>query len=179
VSSPVFWRGQANVADLLRLSQRFLGAYKANTLFAGYARQVGVLQVDAIQADARLVQFVETQFAGAVGSPSARMLVASAVKEEALTPEDVLKILDEASQLRAHSREIEEKSHSLELATAELRQANEPLKSLDHLKDDFMSSVTHELRTPLTSIHQRPDREPLWRPPVAGIDPQCWRLLRV
>ncbi|MFZ4626501.1 MAG: sensor histidine kinase, partial [Rhodoferax sp.] len=30
--------------------------------------------------------------------------------------------------------------------------ANEQLKSLDRLKDDFMSSVTHELRTPLTSI---------------------------
>ncbi len=29
---------------------------------------------------------------------------------------------------------------------------NEGLKELDHLKDDFMSSVTHELRTPLTSI---------------------------
>ena len=37
-------------------------------------------------------------------------------------------------------------------ASAELRTANEQLKSLDRLKDDFMSSVTHELRTPLTSI---------------------------
>jgi hypothetical protein len=33
-----------------------------------------------------------------------------------------------------------------------LRSANERLKELDRLKDDFMSSVTHELRTPLTSI---------------------------
>ena len=66
--------------------------------------------------------------------------------------QDVLRMLDEASQLRAHSRELEEKSESLERATAELRQANEQLKSLDRLKDDFMSSVTHELRTPLTSI---------------------------
>jgi len=64
----------------------------------------------------------------------------------------VLRILDETSQLRAHSRELEEKSSSLERATTELRQANEQLKSLDRLKDDFMSSVTHELRTPLTSI---------------------------
>ena len=36
--------------------------------------------------------------------------------------------------------------------TQELKLANEQLKSLDRLKDDFMSSVTHELRTPLTSI---------------------------
>jgi len=59
--------------------------------------------------------------------------------------DDVLRILDEASQLRAYSQ-------ALEKATAELRAANEQLKSLDRLKDDFMSSVTHELRTPLTSI---------------------------
>ena len=151
-SSPVFWRGKAKVADLLRLCERYLGAEKARSLFESYAARAGVPQVDAIRADARLVQFVETQLAGAVGSASARLLVASAVEEEALSAEDVLRMLDEASQLRAHSRELEEKSDSLERATAELRQANEQLKSLDRLKDDFMSSVTHELRTPLTSI---------------------------
>ncbi len=151
-SSPIFWRGQAKVPDLLRLCERFLGLDKARNLFESYAAQAGAAQVDAIRADARLVHFVETQLAGAVGSASARLLVASAVEEEALTAEDVLRMLDEASQLRAHSRELEEKSDSLERATAELRQANEQLKSLDRLKDDFMSSVTHELRTPLTSI---------------------------
>ncbi|MDO8418700.1 MAG: HAMP domain-containing sensor histidine kinase, partial [Rubrivivax sp.] len=67
------------------------------------------------------------------------------VQEEALGMDDVLRILDEASQLRAYSK-------ALEQATAELRAANERLESVDRLKDDFMSSVTHELRTPLTSI---------------------------
>jgi Na+/proline symporter/nitrogen-specific signal transduction histidine kinase len=151
-SSPVFWRGQANVPDLLRLCERFMGAAKARALFASYAQRVGVHEVESIRPDARLVQFVETQLAGAVGSASARVLVASVAEEEVLTPEDVLRILDEASQIRAYSRELEDKSRSLEQATAELRQANEQLKSLDRLKDDFMSSVTHELRTPLTSI---------------------------
>jgi signal transduction histidine kinase len=151
-SSPVFWRGQANVPDLLRLCERFMGTVKARALFASYARRVGVHEVDDIRPDARLVQFVETQLAGAVGSASARVLVASVAEEEVLTPEDVLRILDETSQVRAYSRELEDKSRSLEQATAELRQANEQLKSLDRLKDDFMSSVTHELRTPLTSI---------------------------
>ena len=79
-------------------------------------------------------------------------MVASVVEEEALALDDVMRILDEASQLRAYSHALEDKSKSLERATAELRSANEQLKSLDRLKDDFMSSVTHELRTPLTSI---------------------------
>ena len=151
-SSPVFWRGRASVPDLLRLCERFLGASKARMLFESYSRQAGVARIGELLPDARLVQFVETQLAGAVGSASARVLVASVAEEEVLTPDDVLRILDEASQVRAYSRELEEKSQSLQQATAELRQANEQLKSLDRLKDDFMSSVTHELRTPLTSI---------------------------
>jgi signal transduction histidine kinase len=101
--------------------------------------------VKQIEPDAQLVQFVETQLAGAIGSASARVMVASVVQEEALGMDDVLRILDEASQLRAYSQ-------ALERATAELRAANERLEGLDRLKDDFMSSVTHELRTPLTSI---------------------------
>jgi signal transduction histidine kinase len=79
-------------------------------------------------------------------------MVASVAEEDTLDLDDVMRILDEASQLRAYSRELEEKSQSLQRATAELRAANEQLKSLDRLKDDFVSSVSHELRTPLTSI---------------------------
>ena len=61
-------------------------------------------------------------------------------------------ILDEASQVRAYSRALEGQSRELERTTAELRAANEQLRELDRLKDDFVSTVTHELRTPLTSI---------------------------
>jgi Na+/proline symporter/nitrogen-specific signal transduction histidine kinase len=151
-AGPVFWRGRAQVRELLPLASRFLGAPRANQLFGEFARQRGVATIEQIPADAQLVQFVETQLAGAIGSASARVMVAAAVEEEALGLDDVMRILDEASQLRAYSHQLEDKSRSLEQATAELRAANEQLKSLDRLKDDFMSSVTHELRTPLTSI---------------------------
>jgi Na+/proline symporter/nitrogen-specific signal transduction histidine kinase len=130
-SHPVFWQGQAKVTDLLHLSGRFLGIERAERLFAAYAQQAGVHDIGQIPADAKLVHFVETQLTGAIGSASARVMVASVVEEEALELDDVMRILEEASELRI---------------------ALEQLKSLDHLKDDFMSSVTHELRTPLTSI---------------------------
>ncbi|MBJ6611889.1 MAG: histidine kinase [Candidatus Thiothrix moscowensis] len=149
---PVFWQGQAKVTDLLHLTERFLGREKAQNLFSNYARQVGVHDIGQIPADAKLVHFVETQLTGAIGSASARVMVASVVEEEVLELDDVMRILEEASQLRAYSQALEEKSHSLQLATDELRAANDKLKSLDRLKDEFMSSVTHELRTPLTSI---------------------------
>ncbi len=37
-------------------------------------------------------------------------------------------------------------------ATANLQVANDKLKELDHLKDDFVSVASHELRTPMTAI---------------------------
>lgn len=150
--SPVFWRGRTRLQDLQQLCTRFLGVTRTQGLLDEHARIQGLTTGQPIEPDARLVQRVETQLATVVGSASARVLVASVAQEETLSTSDVLSILDEASQLRTYSRELEVKSRSLQVATDELRMANEQLKSLDRLKDDFMSSVTHELRTPLTSI---------------------------
>lgn len=145
VEAAHFWRGRARVDDLLQLLARFVGRDAAERLFAEHARRAGVARIADLQADARLVEWVETQLGGAIGSASARAMVASVVEEETLAPDDVLRVVEEASRLRAHSQELER-------LAAELRAANERLESLDRLKDDFMSSVTHELRTPLTSI---------------------------
>lgn len=147
-----FWRGGAEVSDLLPLVARFLGNRRAAEAFADYARMRGAARVEDLKADAGLVHFAETLLAGAIGSASARVMVSSVAQEEPLGLDEVMNILDEASQVRAYSHQLEEKSRALEAATQELREANEQLKELDRLKDDFMSSVTHELRTPLTSI---------------------------
>ena len=147
-----FWRGSAQIGDLLPLIGRFIGPERARNAFADYARSRGAASVEVLPADAGLVHFAETTLAGAIGSASARVMVSSVVKEEPLGLDEVMNILDEASQVRAYSKRLEQKSRELEAATAELRSANERLKELDRLKDDFMSSVTHELRTPLTSI---------------------------
>src|SRR5471030_276823 len=148
-----FWRGTASVPDLYNLLARFLGSTAADNAFGAYANTKGLRWPDeGMIADAELVHYVEVQLAGAIGGASARVMVASVVKEEALNIDEVREILDEASQVVVYSHRLEQKSRELEAATAELREANERLKELDHLKDDFVSTVTHELRTPLTSI---------------------------
>src|SRR5436190_16770423 len=148
-----FWRGTASAPELYSLLARFLGVPAADEAFRAYAAARGRRWPDdAPEADAELVHFVEVQLAGAIGAASARVMVASVAKEEALTIEELREVLDEASQVVVYSHRLEQKSRELETATAELRAANERLKELDRLKDDFVSTVTHELRRPLTSI---------------------------
>ena len=172
-----FWRGTASAPDLYNLLARFFGVARADSAFAEYASARGLgWPDDRLVADAELVHYVEVQLAGAIGAASARVMVASVVKEEALTIDEVREILDEASQVVVYSHRLEQKSRELEAATAELREANERLKELDRLKDDFVSTVTHELRTPLTSIRafteillDDPDVEPAQRTKFLGI----------
>jgi signal transduction histidine kinase len=146
------WHGRASAAELVPVVGRFLGPERAREVFHAWARKRGFGALEELPPGADVVQFAESQLAGAIGGASARVIVASVVEEEPPGLAEVMDILDEASQVRAYSRRLEGKSRELEAATAELRAANARLQELDRLKDEFMSTVTHELRTPLTSI---------------------------
>ncbi|HEY3178225.1 MAG TPA: ATP-binding protein [Casimicrobiaceae bacterium] len=146
------WRGSTSLDELRMLARRFLGPARADEAFARYAVSRGAPDASALEPDAELVQFVESLLVGTIGAASARVMVATAVREEPLGIDEVMSILDETSQLIVSSRMIEEKSRELETVSAELRAANERLKELDRLKDEFLSAVTHEIRTPLASI---------------------------
>ena len=147
-----FWRGTATVGELQTLLERFVGPDRARQSLASYAAGTGIDISAGSDADADLVHHVETLLSGAVGSASARFMVASVVDEDPLAVSEVMDILDETSQVLAYSRALEQKSRELEAATERLQEANARLQELDRLKDDFVSTMSHELRTPLTSI---------------------------
>ena len=149
--SSIVWKGTAYQEDVKALIGRFLGLERTNRLFSRFMKEN---YIDALpqQADFRVVNYAENLLAGVVGSASARMLVASVVKEEEISLAEVLDILQESQQIKILNQELEKKSMALIEAGERLKKANQELVKLDRLKDQFISMVTHEMRTPITSI---------------------------
>jgi len=145
-------RATASVDDIRALLQRFLGWRRTQRVLEAYAERYDRSLADVDQADQTLIRHAEKAMAGAVGAASAQVAVSSVVQEAPLRLREVLSVLDEAQQVLAYSRELERKQTELEATTRDLQEANEKLKQVDRLKDDFVSTVTHELRTPLTAI---------------------------
>jgi Na+/proline symporter/nitrogen-specific signal transduction histidine kinase len=141
----LMWRGTALIPDLTSLLERFLGKERTEEALGQYAIIHNIDWSRSHKADPGFVTHVEKLLAGAIGSASARVMVASVVKEEPLGLHEVMNILDETRQVIIYSQELEK-------VTAGLKTANEQLKQLDRLKDEFISTVSHELRSPLTSI---------------------------
>jgi PAS domain S-box-containing protein len=126
------WRGRARVGDLLPLIGRFIGPERARDAFLDFAQRRGLASIDELQATPEFVHYAETLLAGTIGSASARVMVASVTKEEQLGFDDVMDILDEASQARAYSRQLEEKSRELEEMTAEALRERANLLDITH-----------------------------------------------
>ncbi len=162
-SSP--WAAETPVAAVRGLLGRFIGEERADRALALRAEELGAdITRDDTVADPELLAFAEKLLAGTTGAASARVALASVASEHTLGVGEVVELLDETSRVLAASRELEEKSRLLEVASAELRQVNDRLQELDRRKDEFLSTMAHELRTPLTAIrafaeilHDNPD----------------------
>jgi Na+/proline symporter/nitrogen-specific signal transduction histidine kinase len=142
----------ASLYDIQILVTRFLGKERATELLANYALNNNFKLDNIKNIDADFINHIENVLAGAIGAASARILLTSIVKEDPISLEEVMGILDQTQEIMQYSKALEKKSKELELTTEELKTANERLKELDYLKDDFITTVTHELRTPITSI---------------------------
>jgi len=145
------WRGEAFVSDIKNILIKFLGKKRTeralNLFFLKYQ-----LPKNIQRADARLINFSEKLLTGIIGNSSAKILIASVVKEDEISLIEVLKILEESKEAMARNKVLREKSKELTSLANKLRYANEELRSNDQQKDEFLNTVAHELKTPITGI---------------------------
>lgn len=152
IDQSIGWKGNAKMGEVRQLLDTFLGRNMARRAIRSFEKKHQVSLEDEAPATATLVNFAEQVLGSAMGSASARVLIATSLHEEEITLQEVYDILRESQQLMSVNKALVEKSEALKTATQALQQANQQLTTLDERKDDFISTVTHEMRTPLTAI---------------------------
>ncbi|MEM1002071.1 MAG: histidine kinase dimerization/phospho-acceptor domain-containing protein, partial [Bacteroidota bacterium] len=145
------WKGEAYVTEIKRVLSKFLGTERTDRALSLFFRKYD-LPMDTQMADARLINFSEKLLTGSIGSASAKILIASVVKEERVSLIEVLKMLEESKETIARNKLLKEKSEELTALTTQLRDANQELIDKDKQKDEFLDTVAHELKTPITGI---------------------------
>lgn len=144
-------RGAAEAEDLLVMSQRILGAEKAQSLFQAEAAGQGKIGFLPDTTPAFLAR-LERELAGSVGAATSHAMVGQIVGRSSVSVEDLMAVADETAQMMEHSSQLEAKSTEISRTARQLRDANEKLTEISVQKDAFLSQVSHELRTPMTSI---------------------------
>ncbi len=145
------WKGEAYVADIKRLLNRFLGEQPTDRALQIFNKKYNISETEE-RADARLINFSEKLLTGSIGSASAKILLSSVSKETPISLVEVLNILEESKETKASNKLLIEKSEELSAMARQLKAANEELRIQDKLKDEFLDTVAHELKTPITSI---------------------------
>ena len=149
--SAFVWKGEAYVSDIKNVLVRFLGDERATRALKIFFMKYK-LPSDTQLGDARLINFSEKLLTGSIGSASAKILIASVVKEEQISLVEVLKILEESKENIVNNKVLLEKSNELSQLSSKLKDANKELISKDKQKDEFLDTVAHELKTPITGI---------------------------
>lgn len=146
------WKGEANYSDIKNVLVKFLGEQRTKRAINIFKKRNNIEEKELI-VNAKFIDFSEKLLTGAVGTSSARILIGKVSKEQPVSLNEVLHILEENKETTALNKALKEKSLDLEKMTQKLSKANETLLLQDKQKDDFLDTVAHELKTPITSMH--------------------------
>lgn len=146
------WKGEANYADIKNVLIKFLGEQRTKRAINIFKKRNNI-EGNELTVNAKFIDFSEKLLTGAVGTSSARILIGKVSKEQPVSLNEVLHILEENKETTALNKALKENSLALEKITEKLSKANETLLLQDKQKDDFLDTVAHELKTPITSMH--------------------------
>ncbi len=99
-------KSNATIDDLKALSERFMGPEKADAVFMIYETRYGEKLSPGRHASPNLLKFIEKQLASAIGSSTAKVVLDSTIKGRDMHLEDVVSIVDEASQVMQFNRDL-------------------------------------------------------------------------
>jgi signal transduction histidine kinase len=145
------WKGTAYVSDIEKVLQRFLGEERTKRALSIFNLKYNI-DKNVTTADPRFIKFAENLLTGHIGTASAKILIASVVKEDEISLPEVLRILEESKENIIINKKLTDTSNELQKISEQLKVANEELVKKDIQKDEFLDTVTHELRTPITAI---------------------------
>jgi Na+/proline symporter/signal transduction histidine kinase/CheY-like chemotaxis protein len=100
------WEGEVLTSDLQALVDRFMGEERAEALFRNYERRNAIRLSPHRPASAHLTKYIERQLASVIGSSTARVVLESTLSGRDMQIEDVVSIVDEASQAMIFSSEL-------------------------------------------------------------------------
>ncbi|GGY64750.1 hybrid sensor histidine kinase/response regulator [Marinobacter zhanjiangensis] len=100
------WQGEVLTADLQALTERFMGEERAKALFTNYERRNAMRLSPQRPASSHLMRHIERQLASVIGASTARVVLESTLTGRDMQIEDVVSIVDEASQAMTFSREL-------------------------------------------------------------------------
>ncbi|MBQ4803646.1 GHKL domain-containing protein [Aquimarina sp. MMG015] len=138
--------------QLYELIITFLGSERANESIQEYEEKYQKSYDNDDIVPIHFVDYMENILSDYIGNISARIAISKLLNEEPLNRNELLEILEETKEAITNSKKLTIKSDELERIQETLLKANENLKEIDQIKDEFILTISHELRTPITSI---------------------------
>lgn len=101
------WQGEILTSDLQALTDRFMGGEeRSESIFRNYERRNAIRLYPQRPASTHLMKYIERQLASVIGASTARVVLESTLTGRDMQIEDVVSIVDEASQAMTFSREL-------------------------------------------------------------------------
>ncbi|MEX2475899.1 NahK/ErcS family hybrid sensor histidine kinase/response regulator [Marinobacter sp.] len=100
------WQGEILTSDLQALTDRFMGEERSEAIFRNYERRNAIRLHPHRPASSHLMKYIERQLASVIGASTARVVLESTLTGRDMQIEDVVSIVDEASQAMTFSREL-------------------------------------------------------------------------